>query len=150
MLVRLNLELPEDEHYVSFARHTTRYMLKQLNVAEADVDVVETIVGELCNNVVLHASENTYKVELEYHRDRTVVSVTDEGAGFNTGEIPAPGTLRVDKDGSPRIGGFGLLMVQSLADRVDFTRIDPKGMRVQAEIQTRLNNPGADSAVTTA
>ncbi len=57
--------------------------------------------------------------------------------------MPPPGTPRRGKDGQERIGGFGLPIVEKLADRLEFQRVDPQGMMVQAE--KRLDYQSADA-----
>lgn len=135
MILRLTLELPEDTAYVSMTRHLSRSALEFLQVDEQTIDDIEFVLGELCGNVIMHVEshEGHFQVVLEYFAERVVVTVEDRGGGFSFADIPPPGTPRLGKDGQERIGGFGLPLVQKLADRLEFQRADPQGMMVRAE-----------------
>ena len=146
MILRLTLDLPEDTAYVSMTRHLSRSTLEFLQVTERTTDDVQFIIGELCDNVILHAEsqEGRFQVVLEYFADRVVVTVEDKGGGFSFADVPPPGTMRRDKNGQERVGGFGLPIVQKLSDRIDFRRADPQGMMVQAEKQLDYQSAAAE------
>lgn len=135
MILRLTLDLPEDTAYVSMTRHLSRSALEFLQVTERTIDDIEFVIGELCGNVIMHAEslEGRFVVVLEYFAERVVVTVEDKGQGFSFADVPPPGTPRPGPDGQERIGGFGLPIVEKLADRLEFERVDPQGMKVQAE-----------------
>jgi anti-sigma regulatory factor (Ser/Thr protein kinase) len=132
MIVKLSLELPEEKTYVGMTRALARCALEFLKVEPATVDDIETIVGELANNVLYHAGGVSYRVDVEYHADHIAIVVTDEGVGFSFAEVPLPGTERGGSEGMERIGGFGLVLVQAMADQLHFFRTDPKGTTVRA------------------
>lgn len=71
---------------------------------------------------------------LDLHiRDHAVVTVTDHGAGLERDTVPPVGEAREEEDGSERFGGFGLQIVESLADRVEYGLSDSQGTTVRAE-----------------
>jgi len=55
MMLRLMLELLEDLAYVRITRVLGRALLEHLQAEKHDIDDVETLVGELCSNVLRHA-----------------------------------------------------------------------------------------------
>jgi anti-sigma regulatory factor (Ser/Thr protein kinase) len=133
MILRLSLDLPEDESLTGMVRHLSRTVLEGLHVSSKDIDDLEYVIGELSTNAVRHADDLSYSIELELYPERAVVTVIDKGRGFSFANVPAPGTLRTDESGTERIGGWGLPLVQMLADRVEFRRTDPHGTTVRAE-----------------
>jgi len=133
MIMRLALDLPEEESSTAIARHLSRSLLEHLDVAPEDVDDLEYVVGELSTNAVRHAGDVSYTLELEFYASCAVVTVRDRGRGFSFAGVPPPGTIRVDPDGRERSGGWGLLLVQRLADQVQCFRTDPHGTTVRAE-----------------
>lgn len=142
-MIRLTLELPEERPFIRMTRQLGKTLLEELQVAGQDIDEVELIVGELCTNVVRHAHSDDHRflVALEYGADRMVVSVQDRGPGFAPGSVAPAGTERADFAGNPeRIGGYGLHLVEQLADHVEFYKNHPQGMVVRAE--KRLNYRG--------
>ncbi|MES2459696.1 MAG: ATP-binding protein [Armatimonadota bacterium] len=143
MILRLSLDLPEDQEFVRTTRLLSRTLLDDLRVIEEDKYDIETIVTELCTNVIRHAksSEGRYHLAIEYHRDKAVITVEDQGVGFAPDTAPEPGTHRSDTlTGGERIGGFGMPLVKLLSDRVQFALTEPQGMTVMAEKTLRYES----------
>ena len=150
MILKLSLDLPEDESLTGMVRHLSRTVLENFHVSEKDIDDLEYVIGELSTNAVRHAEDLTYSIELELHQDRAIVTVSDKGKGFSFANVPAPGTLRVDEGGTERIGGWGLPLVQMLSDQVEFRQTDPHGTTVRAEKILRYDESKAASGAVTA
>ena len=128
MILRMSLDLPEDGSFVRITRFLGRSLLEHLRVVESDVTDLEILVGELCTNVIRHArsTEGRFRVVLEYHADRVLLTVEDQGRGLSFKDLPPAGTPRPDTiGGGERIGGFGMGLVRALADRLEFRRSDP-------------------------
>ena len=141
MLIKLTLDLPEEQPYLRISRMLGRTLLTQLEACEQDIDEVELVVGELCANVLRHArsTEQRYRVVIEYHDDRVVIAVEDQGIGFVAKDILPVGAERADFDGQPeRIGGYGLKLVELLSDKVQFQPSTPHGTVVRAEKHLRF------------
>lgn len=146
MILKLALNLPEDGTYVRIARRLCRTLLDELGVADADTGDMELLIGELCSNVVRHAGDHdgTYQVVMEFWADHADLTVIDTGAGFAFKNVPEAGTVRPDTlAGGERIGGFGLGLVQMLADKLDFRRTDPHGTTVHARVDLHYASPEA-------
>jgi anti-sigma regulatory factor (Ser/Thr protein kinase) len=82
---------------------------------------------------------------MELDESLAVVTVTDTGSGFKREEVEEVGTARLDDgvgingfDGG-RFGGFGLPMVESLADSVEYFPANPHGTVVRATRRFTLN-----------
>jgi anti-sigma regulatory factor (Ser/Thr protein kinase) len=136
MILRLSLDLPEDQEYIHTTRLLSRTLLDDLRVVAQDKDDIETIVTELCTNVVRHAqsTEGRYHLVVEYHREKAVITVEDKGIGFCPETAAAPGTVRPDElAGGMRIGGFGVPLVTALSDHIQFELVLPQGTKVQVE-----------------
>ncbi len=135
MILRLSLDLPEDSTYIRTTRLLSRCLLDDLKVDSVTTGDVETIVSELCSNVVRHAQskETHFLVTLEYFKPQVVITVTDAGEGFSSGDVAATGTSRTDFDGGQRLGGWGLALLEGLSDKLDFMATDPHGTTVRVE-----------------
>jgi serine/threonine-protein kinase RsbW len=142
MILRLALDMPEDEIFLRLTRLFGRTLLNHMKVVEEVVDDLELVVGELCSNVVRHASshDRRFRVVLEYYPDSVCLTVEDHGHGFSFRDVPAVGSLRSDFDGSYRIGGFGLQLVRSLSDHLEFYRVDQNGSVVKAHKTLRYQS----------
>ena len=145
MILNMSLDLPGDGSFLWVTRLLGRTLLEHLGVVEEDIIDIEFVVGELCANVIRHArsSDGRFQVAMEYHADRVVITVTDHGAGFSFKDVLPVGAVRPDSDGGERIGGFGLDLVRSVADRLDFRRSDPHGTTVSAEKRLRYASDAA-------
>ncbi len=143
MILQLSLNLPEDKAYIRTTRLLSRALLEDINVVRADIDDVEVIISELCSNVVRHAHSKAahYQVAMEYYEPRIVITVTDEGQGFTAADIAPPGTTRPDMEGGERMGGFGLMLLEGLSDRLDFTETNPHGTTVRVEKSLHYATP---------
>ena len=136
MILKLSLDLPEDQEYIHTTRLLSRTLLDDLRVVAQDKDDIETIVTELCTNVVRHAksTEGRYHLVIEYYREKAVITVEDQGVGLAPETTVAPGTERPEGlAGGVRIGGFGIPLVKALSDHIRFDLASPQGTKVRAE-----------------
>ena len=136
--LKLVLELPEDPTSAPLARLLGRNLLVHHAATQQDIDDVETLVGELCANVTRHAQseEGFFRITLEHHGDHITLTVEDHGPGLDPQRILPVGSPRPDANGGERYGGFGLPLIQKLADEVRFEPREPRGTR--AYVQKRL------------
>lgn len=85
---------------------------------------LRVLLAEALSNSILFGAggdpARRIQVEAELTEQSIRLQVTDDGPGFNPGEIPDP-TL---PDGLARPIGRGLFLIRSLADRVEF---NPQG-----------------------
>ncbi|MFN0199976.1 MAG: ATP-binding protein [Bacteroidia bacterium] len=94
---------------------------KTLNFKEDVFGNVMVAVTEAVNNAIQHGNKNDpqKKIHLNFEVEksfRLVVSVTDEGEGFNPDSLPDP-TAPENLD---KIGGRGVFLMQNLADELTF------------------------------
>ena len=145
MILRLSLDLPEDMTYIRTTRLLSRCLLEDIQVSRQTTGDVETIVDELCSNVVRHAhSRDThFLVTLEYYQATVVITVTDTGQGFNQADVQPVGSPRPDGEGGVRLGGWGLALLEGLSDKLDFTATDPHGTTVRVEKELHYDTQGA-------
>jgi anti-sigma regulatory factor (Ser/Thr protein kinase) len=132
--VEISVCLPEDEAYISLIRQIGRALLEHHAVPDQDIDDVETLVGELCSNVTRHARSQigSYRVAIEQQGGLVAITVTDYGQGFDPAQVPPVGTERQEPCGTFRHGGYGLKLVDALADHVEFQTSQPQGTTVRA------------------
>ncbi len=81
---------------------------------------LRTILAEAVTNAMVYGNRGETSrlvtIEVELHPDRVVVSVSDEGNGFNPALFPAP----TDADRLEATRGRGLFLIRRLADHVTF------------------------------
>ena len=82
------------------------------------------VLDELLNNIISYAYSDNQEHEIEivcrYHRDRLILSISDEGFPFNpfVGEPPDTTIPLAERP----IGGLGILLVQNHMDKVTYKR----------------------------
>lgn len=98
-------------------------ILKCLNKKQLD----QTFLFDLklaCEEAIINAikygnksnSNKTVKIDCDITREAVVISVEDEGEGFNYRDLPDPTT----DENISKCGGRGLFLIQNIMDKVDF------------------------------
>ena len=128
MELSLALTLPRDELTVPVARHIVRNAMEQVGVEETCVYDVELAVSEACTNVLLHSGPgDQFVVRLDLEDRLGVIRVIDIGHGFDSAK------LQVEDDLPEAERGRGLVLMQALVDRFDFTSRPEAGTIVTLE-----------------
>jgi serine/threonine-protein kinase RsbW len=128
MELSLALTLPRDEQTVPVARHIVRNAMEQVGVEETCVYDVELALSEACTNVLLHSGPgDQYVVRLDLEDHLGVIRVIDVGHGFDSAKLQADDPLLEAERGR------GLVLMQALVDRVDFTSRSEAGTIVSLE-----------------
>jgi len=148
MSSQIALTVPEDHAFIAMVREMGRTLLAHHAASAQDIDDLESVLGELCANVTRHGRSEggCYSVTLEHLGDRVVLTVADQGRGFDPGQVPAVGSARVDEDGSVRHGGYGLHLVGSLVDILEFHSSEPSGTTVRAEKRMQVETAHEEAA----
>lgn len=75
---------------------------------------------EAVNNAIIHGNcsdENkTVEIQLRKLKDKLAIQVSDEGCGFDPGNVPDP----TAKENLLRVGGRGVFLMQQLADHIRY------------------------------
>lgn len=83
------------------------------------------IVSELMNNAVEHADSNLLAAEILLAKDEAIFRLTSDGPGYDpTRKAEMPD---VEQDELPE-GGFGLALIQALADGMEYECMGNKNM----------------------
>jgi serine/threonine-protein kinase RsbW len=149
MILRLSLDLPEDTTYIRTTRLLSRCLMEDIQVSREVIDDVELILTELCSNVIRHSQskETHFLVTLEFYKPQIVITVIDAGRGIAQEDLLPVGTARPDSNGGERYGGYGMLLLEGLSDKVNFTATVPHGTTVRVEKTLHYETRGdADEA----
>jgi serine/threonine-protein kinase RsbW len=114
--ISFSVELPVDAKSVPLARGLLRQALEHLGVPEVQIEELVLALTEACANVVRHAGEDVYQVDVEINDALCRICVYDRGEGFDPAATPTPL--------SPLDGGRGLLLMRALVDRLQFENTD--------------------------
>ena len=111
MDVRTSTRLARERAAVPSARAFVRHALHSAGAPPESLDPLELAVAEACNNAILHAAGDAFRVTLVVEGSHVTITVSDTGAGFvppDRPRMPAPEAM----------GQRGLALMQALVDNV--------------------------------
>jgi serine/threonine-protein kinase RsbW len=98
---------------------------------EEDLQKVGMAVRECMVNAVLHGNqydpEKRAGVRVEVVNDGLVITITDEGAGFELNEVPDP----LAQENLLRHSGRGIFLIRAFMDDLQVRRRAPRGTEVR-------------------
>ncbi len=105
-------------------------ILDQLDLSESDEHNLLVAASEAVNNAISHGNRNdpakSVTVDMYYQEEgEMVITVEDEGGGFNPAELPDP----LLPENLLKPSGRGIHIMKSLMDSVDFDFTD-RGTRI--------------------
>jgi serine/threonine-protein kinase RsbW len=104
---------------------------EQAGFDEEDLHKIGMAIRECMVNAVVHG--NRYNARKKVHLgiqtvpDRMVVTIKDEGEGFDMNALPDP----LAEENLLRQSGRGLLLIQAFMDEIQIHRADPGGTEVR-------------------
>ena len=132
MDISFSVRLPRDARSLPLMRGLLRQALEHLDVPTPTIEEIVLALTEACANVVQHAVEREeYQVDVAITDDTCLISVLDEGHGFEFESAVAP-------EGSPLEAGRGLVLMKALVDELQFVRTEDGRHRV--ELTKRLRS----------
>ena len=125
MDISFSVRLPRDARSLPLMRGLMRQALEHLAVATPTIEEIVLALTEASANVVQHAGEHDeYQVDVAITDDTCLISVLDEGHGFDFDSAVAPA-------GAPLEAGRGLVLMKALVDDLQFVRAEDGRHRVQ-------------------
>jgi anti-sigma regulatory factor (Ser/Thr protein kinase) len=127
-MFQISLDLPNEAESVPLCRRIVRAALRELAVEADRGYAIETVVTEATANVIRHAYDHPgqhYRVVVEFFTNRVRLQVSDHGRGFSRAAVADP-----EED---QMGGWGLPLIEQLADTASFRTSPDGGCLVEAE-----------------
>jgi anti-sigma regulatory factor (Ser/Thr protein kinase) len=118
--MQVSIEVPVEAEAPAIAREVVASALVGVRVAEDRIEDLRLLTSEIVTNAIRHAgleAGDTIGLAVDVSEERVRVRVEDDGPGFEPAEVegPFPG----------KAGGWGLVLVQQLADAWGVVRNDP-------------------------
>ncbi|MCL5020491.1 MAG: ATP-binding protein [Bacteroidetes bacterium] len=93
----------------------------RLGISESEEHNLLVATSEAVNNAISHGNKNdpekNVTLDVDYEGCEIVITVEDEGGGFNPEDLPDP----LAPENLLKPSGRGIHIMKSLMDRVDFT-----------------------------
>lgn len=114
---------PCDAQFLETIRDFVGKIAQKYRFLEEDIQRIQISVDEACSNVIKHAYKGIVKrnirVELQYANENMIISVIDNGKGFNPENLQEPDMNEYLK--KHQKGGLGIHLIRSLMDDVSFS-----------------------------
>lgn len=113
------IKIPSDLNYLATVDEFVEGILRGYGADESIIADIAISVSELINNSVNHGnqadSEQPVEVTVNKKGDNVSISITDQGSGFDPGEIADP----LAEENLLKNAGRGIFIVKSLMDSID-------------------------------
>ncbi len=133
--------LPNILGYERIAMASTASLAKMFGFSSARIEDLKTIVAEAAINAMQHGNRGRLDLEVTVtilFKDNAIhVAVTDHGDGI-TAILPKPDIDRIMKNLDPPVG-FGVFLIQELADEVEFNADTDDGHCVNMVVRKDLS-----------
>ncbi|UCB53405.1 MAG: ATP-binding protein [Candidatus Zixiibacteriota bacterium] len=132
-IVRKNnrMEIPSSLDYLPKVDQFVESKLKKLRIKKDQLVDIAISVSEIVTNAVMHGNKNDLgkkvKINVEASPSQVEVIVEDEGTGFD----PSSVECRLDPESLLKEAGRGILIVDSLMDKVEILCGPGKGTKVK-------------------
>jgi serine/threonine-protein kinase RsbW len=124
------IKIPSSQDYLPDVDNFVEGKLKKLGIEKSTIADIAISVTEMVINCIVHGNKSdTSKIvtiELGRHDSEVEIFITDEGSGFNPGEVESP----IDEKNLLKEVGRGIFITKSLMDSVDFEMLPGGGSRV--------------------
>ena len=120
------ISIPSSLDYLKDVDLFVEKKLKKIGLDQSQLADVAISVTEAVTNAVVHGNKENIKktvwVNLEIKPDEVIITVKDQGRGFNPSSLPSP----IEKENILKKVGRGIFILKSLMDKVDFI-FEPQG-----------------------
>ncbi len=117
--------------YMSVIRLTTSAVASKIGFDIEEIDDIKVSIGEACTNIIKHGLNegiDSFDIEYNIYTDKLIISVKDNGSGFDTSKIKEPNIdNNIDQlDDS----GLGIFIIKSLMDQVEINSSSEHGTEI--------------------
>lgn len=128
MTETLTLSVPTNPKYLCIIRKMTDGISSCMGFSDLEVGRIVLAMDEACSNIIRHSCGNdpTKKIDISFSvfADQIEIKIKDNGCcgkGFDTGPVKEKDTK------NPTPGGFGVNIIKTVMDRVEYTRNETEG-----------------------
>jgi len=117
----VRLTIPARAEYIALGRLALTGLARSRPLTDETLSDLKIALSEACSNSVRHAYrdgiDGTVEIHYELWPDRIAIEVTDDGNGFEPGELE-------DAGGELTEGGLGIAIIRALSDEFEVARGD--------------------------
>jgi len=128
---RVEVELESNLKSVDTAEEVARDFAKSAGFEEEDEEKIALAVREAMVNAVYHGNQYDRNkragLRLEVENHNLVITITDQGPGFELTSIPDP----LAEENLLKQTGRGIFLIRSFMDEIHVRRLSPQGTEVR-------------------
>lgn len=122
----INMRFPSKAEYVGVIRLTVSAIANRMGFNIEEIEDIKVAVTEACTNAIKHGLNEDFSVCFDIFKEKIMVSVKDEGKGYNTDDLNEP-----DLSNPKEEGGLGIFIIKSLMDEVDLKSSVGQGTEIK-------------------
>ncbi len=115
------ITIPSDQEFLPDIDMFVEGTLRGHGISESVIADIAISVSELVNNAIVHGNkfsrDKSVTVKLRHSDGMLAISVTDQGTGFDPGQVADP----LAQENLLKEVGRGIFIVRQLMDKVDIT-----------------------------
>jgi serine/threonine-protein kinase RsbW len=123
------LILQSNQSELEKVENLSLHISKKASLSDEKSDNLAIALTELVNNAILHGNKSqpnkTVTIKVSYHKQHVMISVKDQGNGFDPSGLADPR----DPENLWKDSGRGIFLVRNLVDKVEF-KSSPEGMEI--------------------
>jgi serine/threonine-protein kinase RsbW len=112
--------IESDLNKLQMVEEFTEKILRQTSFSDDDIDSIAISITEIISNAILHGNkgDKNKKVDISFQleSDAIIISVKDEGPGFDINNIDNP----IEPQNLLKDSGRGVFIVKALMDKIEF------------------------------
>ena len=106
-------------------------VLKSHEMPDIEAYQIVLAVDEICANLIIHShhcnAEESFEVRINYKDNEEIIfEIVDEGMAFALNKYAEPNLKEIVR--TKRKGGLGLMLVQRIMDKIEFTKKNNKNV----------------------
>lgn len=132
----LSVEIASSKNNYTTIENLLNQVNTELKLSDKQMHDILTCVSELVMNAIIHGNKGDInkkvKLNIDYNEEKMVITILDEGNGFDVNKLPDP-TL---EENLHKESGRGIFIVKSLCDEFDYCKTD-KGSQFRLVIKRK-------------
>ena len=124
----LSISVPSKPEYVSIVRLTASAIAYGIGFNIEQIEDIKVAISEACTNVIKHGKceiSDNYQIDFLMDEEKMTICIEDNGNGFCRNDVCEPDLS------SPKEGGLGIFIIQTLMDDVRIATEVGKGTSIQ-------------------
>lgn len=118
----INLKIKSVPSSIRIVEKAIDEVAAEIGVSQENFGKILISTIEAVNNAIIHGNnsiaDKVVEVNIRYKNDELRIKVTDEGLGFNPGDVPDPTT----PGNIESLNGRGVFLMSRLADKIKYSK----------------------------